>query len=109
MESYLRGSSVFSIYTSSKQALHKLESDLAFGTGIAALSQVLDCTKRGWKDSFHITGVRNKTPEEKTTGVTTEDTETETCFRKAKFTSAEGCVGTWAQHTQRGRAVCPSL
>jgi hypothetical protein len=33
----------------------------------------------------------------------------ENCLSKAKFTSAEGCVGTKAQHAQRDRAVCPSL
>jgi hypothetical protein len=33
----------------------------------------------------------------KTTEVTIEDTETENCLGKAKFTSTEGCAGTWAQ------------
>jgi hypothetical protein len=37
----------------------------------------------------------------KTTGVTIKDTETENCLSKAKFTSAEGSTGTWAQHAHR--------
>jgi hypothetical protein len=45
----------------------------------------------------------------KTTGVVIEGTAMEHCLSKAKFTSAEGCEGTWAQHAQRDRAVCPSL
>jgi hypothetical protein len=32
-----------------------------------------------------------------TAGVTNEDTEMENCIGKTKFTSAEGCTGTWAQ------------
>jgi hypothetical protein len=39
----------------------------------------------------------------KITGVTIEDTEAENCLGKTKFTSAEGCTGTRAQHTPRGR------
>jgi hypothetical protein len=39
--------------------------------------------------------------------VTIEDTEIENCLGKAKFTSVEGCTGTWAQPVQTGRAVCP--
>jgi hypothetical protein len=50
--------------------------------------------------------VINKLPED--TGVKSEDTEMENCLGKAKFTSPEGFEGTWAQHTQRGRAICPA-
>jgi hypothetical protein len=35
---------------------------------------------------------------QKPLGVTIEDTEMENCLNKAKFTSAGGCAGTWAQH-----------
>jgi hypothetical protein len=30
-----------------------------------------------------------------------EDTGMENCLSKTKFTSAEGCAGTWAQQAQR--------
>jgi hypothetical protein len=33
----------------------------------------------------------------KTTAVMIADTETENCLDKVKFTSAEGCTGTWSQ------------
>jgi hypothetical protein len=36
----------------------------------------------------------------KATRVTTEDTEMENCLGKAKFASAEGYTGTWAQQTK---------
>jgi hypothetical protein len=42
----------------------------------------------------------------KTTWVTIEDIEMENCLGKAKFTSAEGCAGTWA-HQAQGEAIGP--
>jgi hypothetical protein len=41
----------------------------------------------------------------KTTEVTIEDTETENCLGKAKFTSAEGCSGTQAQQVHMKETI----
>jgi hypothetical protein len=37
----------------------------------------------------------------RTTGVTIEDTETENCLSKGKFTSTDRCTGTWVQQAHR--------
>jgi hypothetical protein len=62
---------------------------LPWGKGILS-------TSPGWNYPGRAPRLLEIRPPE-TPGVTIEDTEMENCLGKEKFTSAEGCPGTWAQ------------